>query len=207
MIGLIFLLVLALYAGMAWFIVKALPSKRAKYTVIAIFVLIPTWDVVPGWFYLWYLCETEGGVKVFKSVENVDGFLDKSQNMLGRDAVMKYGYKFMEGGEGGAQLYRYSIDQNGKLQREKIDEPISKYGVQSADHHLPFNTTKYEHTIVDLQTQEKLAVSIKLYRAGNWVQKIAEPLLGGGAYCPSKHITLIYKLFYLDTLKPTKSTK
>lgn len=207
MIGLIFLLVLAVYVGVAWYVVKALSSKKSKYIVIAVFVLIPTWDVVPGWLYLQHLCQAEGGVKIYRSVENVDGFLDKSQNMLGRDAVMKYGYKFMEGGEGGPQLYRYSIDQNGKLQREKIDEPTSKYGVQSTDHRLLFNITKYEHTIVDLQTQEKLAVSVKLYRAGNWLQKIAKPLLGGGAACPSQHITLTYKLFYLDTLKPTKSTK
>ena len=206
MIGLIFLLVLAIYVGAAWFIVKALSSKKAKYTVIAVFVLIPTWDVVPGWLYLQYLCKTEGGVKVYKSVEGVEGFFDKSQNMLGRDAVLKYGYKFMEGEESGA-LYRYSVDQNGQLQREKIDEPTGKYGVQASDYHLPFNITKYDHTIVDFQTQEKLAVSVTFYRAGNWIQQIAKQLLGGGASCPSQHITTIYKLFYLDTLKPAKSAK
>lgn len=206
MIGLVFLLVLAIYVGAAWFIVKALSSKKAKYTVIAIFVLIPTWDIVPGWLYLQYLCKTEGGVKVYKSVEGVEGFFDKSQNMLGRDAVMEYGYKFMEGEEG-AQLYRYSVGLNGQLLQEKIDEPTSKYGVQSSDHQLPFNITKHQYTIVDLPTQEKLAMSIAFYRAGNWVQNIAKPLLGGGAYCPSQHITLIYKLFYLETLKPAKSPK
>jgi hypothetical protein len=205
MVGLIFLFVLILYVGIAWLIVKALPSKKAKYIVIAAFALIPTWDVAPGWLYFWYLCETEGGVKVYKSVENVDGFLDKSQNMLGRDAVMKYGYQFMEGSEGGSQLYRYSNDPNGQLLREKIDESTSKYGVLNTSSRRPFNIRKFEDAIVDLKTHEKMAVRIKFFRAGNWVQAIVAPLFGGGAFCPrDPSLSPINENFYLNTLKPSK---
>lgn len=207
MIGLLFLLVITIYVSLAWFVVKMLSSRRVKYIVITIFVLIPMWDVVPGWLYFRHLCETDGGVKVYKSVANVEGFLDKSQNMLGRDAVMKYGYKFMEGGEGDDRIYRYTINQDGQLAREKIEETISKYRVQRTDEYLPFNITKYEYSIVDIRTQEKFATSISFYLAGNWVQNKMKPLLGGGAYCPSQQLTHIYEIFYLETLKPPKSPK
>ena len=48
---------------------KKTGSKKAKYVAIAIFVLIPTWDIIPGYVYFNYLCEKEAGVKVFKAVE------------------------------------------------------------------------------------------------------------------------------------------
>jgi hypothetical protein len=32
-------------------------------------VLIPTWDIIPGWLYFNHLCAKEGGIKVFKTVE------------------------------------------------------------------------------------------------------------------------------------------
>jgi hypothetical protein len=60
-----------------FFLVKAIAkavekktgSKRAKYIAIAIFVLIPTWDIIPGWLYFEYLCGTQGGQKIYKTVE------------------------------------------------------------------------------------------------------------------------------------------
>jgi hypothetical protein len=41
-----------------------------------VFVLIPTWDIVPGKLYFQHLCEKEGGIKVLKTVE-----VDKSYFM------------------------------------------------------------------------------------------------------------------------------
>ena len=48
---------------------KKTGSKKAKYVAIAVFVLIPTWDIIPGYLYFNHLCEKEAGVKVFKTVE------------------------------------------------------------------------------------------------------------------------------------------
>jgi hypothetical protein len=61
------------YVVLAKFIVSAIgkytKSKAAKYVSIEVFVLIPTWDIVPGRLYFSHLCEREGGIKVFKTVE------------------------------------------------------------------------------------------------------------------------------------------
>lgn len=71
--GFFILLGLIAYVVLAKFIVSALgkytQNKAAKYIAIAVFVLIPTWDIVPGYLYFNHLCEKEAGVKVFKTVE------------------------------------------------------------------------------------------------------------------------------------------
>ena len=52
---------------------KYYPYKWARYLTIAVFVLIPLWDIVPGHLYFQYLCEKDAGTKVFRVVE-----IDKS---------------------------------------------------------------------------------------------------------------------------------
>lgn len=72
MFGLSVLVVLVLYVYLAKvavkFVGKRTTNKLAKYAVIAVFVLIPTWDIIPGWLYFNHLCK-EAGVKVLKTVE------------------------------------------------------------------------------------------------------------------------------------------
>lgn len=71
--GFFVLLGLIVYVVLAKFIVRAIgkysESKAAKYIVIAAFVLIPTWDIIPGYLYFHHLCGRETGIKVLKTVE------------------------------------------------------------------------------------------------------------------------------------------
>lgn len=71
--GLFILLGFIAYVVVATFIVSAIGkyggSRIAKYVAIVMFVLIPTWDIIPGQLYFKHLCETEAGVKVFRTVE------------------------------------------------------------------------------------------------------------------------------------------
>lgn len=73
MFGLAVLVALGGYVYLAkvavQFVRKRADSKFATYATIVIFVLIPTWDIVPGWLYFNHLCEKEGGIKVFKTIE------------------------------------------------------------------------------------------------------------------------------------------
>ncbi|MEO5631191.1 MAG: hypothetical protein ABIQ24_07180 [Nitrospiraceae bacterium] len=71
--GLFVLLGFIAYVLVATFIVSAIGkyggSKIAKYVTIAVFVLIPAWDIIPGQLYFQHLCETEAGVKVIKTMK------------------------------------------------------------------------------------------------------------------------------------------
>lgn len=69
MIALMVFTALLVYLGIAWVVIKRLPSKKAKWITVAVFILIPTWDEILGRIYFKHLCETEGGVRVYKTVE------------------------------------------------------------------------------------------------------------------------------------------
>ena len=43
--------------------------RRARLISIATFVLIPTWDIVPGWLSFQFLCATQAGLTVHQTVE------------------------------------------------------------------------------------------------------------------------------------------
>lgn len=53
-------------------------SKRGKITAalitLFIFWLIPFWDWIPTVIYHKHLCNTEAGIKIYRSVEGVEGF-------------------------------------------------------------------------------------------------------------------------------------
>lgn len=72
-----FVLALVAYYYLARFTVKVVtkryPGKLARYVTIAVFALIPIWDIIPGHLYFQHLCEKEAGTKVFKVFE-----IDKS---------------------------------------------------------------------------------------------------------------------------------
>ncbi len=71
--GLAFLVVCGLYVYLATlaaqFIRRQTGSPLAQYATIAVFVLIPTWDIIPGRFYHQHVCETQGGIQLYKTVE------------------------------------------------------------------------------------------------------------------------------------------
>jgi hypothetical protein len=73
MFGLAVLVALGVYVYLAkvvaQFVGRRTGSKLAMYATIAVFVLIPTWDIIPGRLYHQHVCETQGGVQVYKTVE------------------------------------------------------------------------------------------------------------------------------------------
>src|SRR5919107_1151065 len=89
MFGLAVLVALGIYVYLAKVAVKHIgkytDSKLARYVTIAVFVLIPTWDIIPGKLYHEHVCKTEGGIKVYKTVEvekdffTGGGLLDEKQ--------------------------------------------------------------------------------------------------------------------------------
>ena len=92
--GLAFLVMCGLYVYLTkvatQFIGRRTESTLAQYATIAVFVLVPTWDIIPGRLYHKHVCETQGGIQVYKTVEvdNAyylpDGRLDAKKLLLER---------------------------------------------------------------------------------------------------------------------------
>jgi len=75
MIGILVLFGAAIYLLVGLLII-VLVAKSTKGRIIGIIILalIPTWDVIVGYPTFWYLCKFKSGVKIYKTVENVEGF-------------------------------------------------------------------------------------------------------------------------------------
>lgn len=211
MIALGLLLGLVLYVSLAiflaWFLPRHFDPGRAKViatTVILLgFALIPTWDIIPGRLYFNHLCETEGGVRVFRTVEGVEGFYYFPGAEIRREVLEHYGYKFIEVGANGS-FFRYFKASN-NLAKKKIGELKSEFGVKHNRETLFWNIKKYAEQIVRLDGGEVLATKIQYEYEGSWIQKKAIPLLGGGRFCPSLPPTSpAVERFYLATLVPDK---
>lgn len=209
MIGLGFFLAFFLYIGLAlltsyWIRrpFNAPKTKRiAQVLTLITFALIPTWDIIPGKLYFNNLCETEGGLKIYKTVEGVEGFYYEPGASPSGEVLRTYGYKFVEGAAGGA-TYRYTLSVNGKIVRDDIAQPISRYSVKSERYPPRWNTVRHQKVVEDRQTKEILAIRTQFEYLGNWFQQTVSPLLGGGAFCtlpPNSDSD-----FYLKTLKPVK---
>lgn len=177
MIGLYILVVGGIYFLLAVFVTFWLASRPKKtihqvivYIFVAsVFVLIPTADVIVGKIYFRYLCNTQSGQFVYKTVEVGDeyflksGELDKSK--FGKDPS---GYAIAEGGE-------FNIENI----RAKFDMPFSAITTSQSD---LFHITKWTYFIKRKNNSELLSESISFLYKGGWVENIYN--MGAGRRCP-----------------------
>ncbi|MGH6636590.1 MAG: hypothetical protein ACRED0_10845 [Gammaproteobacteria bacterium] len=161
MIGLIMLVVFVLYLLVAISVTRWLARipKRSSYKwlmallTLAVFALIPTWDEVLGRMYFKHLCETEGGVKVYKTVGLGPEYWEKDGTIKfvrGRvDELPRAGHFRMPVGKVGD---RYLITDN-----------VKRRYVQS------FRIDKDWYAVVDRRTQEVMAERISFLYWGGWL--------------------------------------
>lgn len=208
MIALFFLAVLIFYIIVAIFCTvfvartfSDVPKTKAVLVIVTalIFLLIPIWDVVPGQLYFHHLCETEGGLKIYKTAEDVDGFYQTEGGAGVAQSTLKYGYKFIEGTSPVGDFARYTLGPGGRLLQENITKPTSKYVVTRTTESRSFNVSKISYRISGI-SGEQYAVMSSISHAGNWLQVKFKPLLGHGGDCPSPAST--FRDFYTKTLRP-----
>lgn len=102
MIGLLILLIGVGYYYLSKFIIKntyeKYGTKKAKYIATAIMVLIPTWDIVLGYPIYAFLCLSNSGVKIYQSVDNVEGFyVGEEYGTYSKIPPLPYhGYRFID---------------------------------------------------------------------------------------------------------------
>lgn len=144
MFALTILVVLAAYVGIAWMVIKRLPSRRAKWIVVAIFVLIPTWDIVPGYVYFYTLCATEGGQKIYKTVKLPPEYFLKAGDPDRSRADVGGTFPKAVGGE---------------LNWEKLSELYLNQSEFDRNYSKLFHITKVHSYVQDKQTKEILGAA------------------------------------------------
>jgi len=158
MISLMILLAAVVYLVIGSFIIKRIQNKWGKGIVIAILILIPTWDSIVGHIYLNHLCSTEAGVRIYQTVELPAEYWDSQGKM-----------RFLKSNG--------DIDQvmlGKKFEWHSVNEPYSVLLVKVDKVHWQFR---------DAGTQRVLAERTSFWWLGGWLGEFS-PAPTRGASCP-----------------------
>lgn len=171
MVGLIALLIIALYIGTVWFLLRKASSSKVKIIVLLIAILIPAADVIAGRAYFSYLCNTQSGQFIYKTVD------------VGAEYLYKPGEEMKHELEESGQ--NYAAAKGGEIDREKLMEryefPFSKKEPYSRIFHI----WKRSRVIKDKISGENLSESVSFIYYGGWVVNIYP--YGIPAYCKDSH--------------------
>ena len=214
MTGLIVLGILVIYIAIAVGI-TTMAKGVWKVLVIAVFILIPTWDIIPGKIALTHYCDTEGGIKIYRSVDGVEGFLSLDGRVY-EEYFRRYGYKYVEierkvrdaqtGRPGAPQYVRVTLGEDGKLKEQEIAKPASQYAEKLIGNYeiIPWlGIGGFADSIIDLRTNAIIGEYKEIGWGGNWIQRHAAPILGGGGSCRESGNP--YERLRLQVLKPIKT--
>lgn len=202
--GLAALFFIGLYVFITYKIVKRFEGSRYKWLVLALMVLIPSGDAVVGRLYLKHLCMEEGGLKVHRVAEHVEGFMDDY-----RDYWVKEGkYQFSEEFPVNGKVTRH-FKQNGQMIREDKEMPQSKYRVRSQTVGSVHDRYLRDMFLVEsISNSEILASDTQIAFNGGWAERFLAQFsdAGGGAvaWCTNTELDPVirHRRIVSNTLKP-----
>lgn len=202
MIGLTVLIVLALYIWAGYETVKRLQTKKAKFIAVAIYALIPTWDVIVGRLYFHTLCSTEGGQKIYKSVEIGKEYYgpDVKNAKLTDGTHWEIGKVYaihVEGDHPSVKRTVRFVPDPEKL-KSLYEISIAKFSDEKV-----LNVQKITSVVKNKQTGEILGTATSFNYWGGWVYRNSGLHVGAvecpetkiEPYAPSIHATLLENVF------------
>jgi len=175
--GLAILVLIGLYIAGAVWVMKIQKSRRAKAIALVIALLIPTTDAIIGRIYLQHLCDTEGGLKVYRVVEGVEGFMEPGATT--DYWVKNYGYQFTEGLIPGGKYNRFSRQGDQIIQEWDVTKPKSKYRVYYQGSRGLYSRAIYR--VVDIASEDVLATYTSLAFGGGWAERFLAQFSDAGA--------------------------
>lgn len=203
--GLLVLFLLGFYVWGAYKIVRWIKPVWGKALVLVAVLLIPTADAVYGRIKLKQMCETEGGLKIFRIAEGVEGFYVTHRPET--EWLTKYGYKFVEGQDTGGKLVRLSLGPNGKIVEERDVQLKSRYGFEYSGKNFGAGYARGESVIRDLQTKEVLARNVNLSYEGGWIERFVAGIFSAKGFsgaCQSGVNRIWPDQIVNQTLKPIR---
>jgi len=184
--GLAVLFFIALYIGGAIWLVRSRKTRRGKWIAAIIALLLPTTDAVLGRIYLQQLCNTEGGLKVYRVAEGVKGFME--QGATTDYWVKNHGYRFTEGSIPGGKYNRFSRQGDKIIQKWDVTKPKSKYRARYIGSEGIYSKGTYQVEVI--ANKEVLATYTSLAFSGGWAERFLAQFSGAGvgnvAFCKTR---------------------
>jgi len=160
----------------------------ARYLAIAIFWLIPTWDILPGWMYFSHVCEQEGGQKILKTVELPDEYFFKPGEIVDTQE---------------SQLGHAYIAKGGELKLARVRQLFADPSRQEHVSQL-LHVDRYTTVLQDKQTSEILATATTVEFYGGWAQNLISEH-SPSALCPDDNFKIQGNSLWENTLKRQQS--
>jgi hypothetical protein len=167
MAGLLALGALGLYVLGGYILVRRARQVWIKIVLIVLLVLIPSADTVYGRLLLEKMCAEEGGARIYRPVNGVEGFYSRG---LGDRWVRELGYKFVESREG-EKLVRLSISGNGQIERQTVTTLQSRYTLERREERTG-GYLKVTYEVVHASTRETLGRFVDINFYGGWVNRL-----------------------------------
>lgn len=205
-LGMLLLAYVAVSAVVTFIVVKVASwiavSPKTKWLwcglSVAFFVLLPIWDIPIAWWQFKHLCETEAGVNIIRSVDEVEGF--SSEFFGSEDSLTNYGYKFVERKMIDGNWVRYSSDAHRKVVTQRIESPTARYRIER--HEIPLrHVYKTEIIIDDTETKNVLATMTRLGYRGGWLAKRFHWSYTPEDSCGGHEMSI--DAFFIRTLRPS----
>jgi len=205
--GLAVLVLLGLYVWGAYKLVRMARPAWARVLVTLAVVLVPTADAVYGRIKLRQMCAAEGGLKIYKTVEGVEGlYVDEFHP--GPTWISMYGYRFVEGKDYDGKHMRLSLGSDGKIVEERYVTLRSRYGYEYSGGDFGTGYAYGEKRIRDLKTGEILARARNLSYEGGWAERtiaaFSDARSGFVGACQEGANTISPRKITNETLKPIK---
>lgn len=149
------------------FVVRNVKLLWRRTLAALLFALVPTGDIVYANALLRKICESEGGLRVSRVVEGVDGFLMKGP---GPAWVKQYGYKFVETHRGG-KTFALRLTSSGEVQEVEIPKAQSTFElIRLEEQSPPF--VKLTYVVQSIEDKQILGRFIDFNYYGGWLQKL-----------------------------------
>jgi hypothetical protein len=189
--------------GPKWLVRAGAPRSESWATRVLLLVAmlaIPLGDDLWGRFRVNQLCSAEGGQKIFKTIQNVEGV---QVNGINGDLVGELGYRFIETRESSffkgrfiKEPARYSVGPNGLPEIEKNIVPKARYAHIQGQVQLPGQIRRYQQFIIDLKTNDVLAKDTSFVFLGGWAFRMLYSAYGGASGGCSRALTLQWRFLH-----------
>lgn len=204
--GLAALFFIGLYIAIAYWVFKRCGRSGFRWLVLAVAVLIPSGDAVVGRLYLKQLCAEEGGLKVYRVAEHVDGFMDDGSHS--NYWVSERGYQFAENRPINGMTTRY-FKQDGQIVQADNVLPESQYRVRSQNIGSVHDRYLRNLFLVEsIPNSEILATDTQIAFNGGWAERFIALFSdsGGGtvAWCTNTELDPVarHRKLVTTALKP-----
>ncbi len=198
-------------AILIWIVIKV-PWWAKPLVVIGAFLAV-TADGYLGRRKLEKMCQEQGGVHIYKTVNSVEGF-DLGLWRPTPYWIKDKGYIFIEGHHFSETVERLSISDNGEIKKENDVKPKSKYTIRAyTNNDTPQRYYTTWRTVILNQHNDILAETVIIGYEGGWVSRFIAGLYASKSkdgFCPTteyNNLSFWKENIIPKVLKPKKKEK